>query len=260
MVLRPSRRPLPRHPARGAWGTPLVPRGAKLLLCVTRLGRREPQSLHLIWGRPRTPHRAEQRAARDTDCVSPSPSNRDLPCGAARRSSAPSSPGRPGTCLEVLLRWPRGTAPPSRSAARAPGAAPAGARRAGRRATPASARRRWRRKRARSDAPRPTRCRICTPAMAVEPPGPGGAAGRSPPRAWPADDRDRGRSYRLHRRERRRQLPLAAVDDDEVRRVGEALVVVLGGHVCEPGEPARDDLPHRREVVRPVSARSPNLR
>ena len=65
----------------------------------------------------------------------------------------------------------------------------------------------------------------------------------------------RGRSQRLHRLERRRELPLAAVDHDEVRRRGEALVVAAGRRrVAQPREAARDHLRHRREVVLPVEA------
>ena len=55
---------------------------------------------------------------------------------------------------------------------------------------------------------------------------------------------------RLDRLERRRQLPLAAVDHDEVRHCGEALVEAAGIEaVAEAREPTRDDLPHRGEVV-----------
>ena len=55
---------------------------------------------------------------------------------------------------------------------------------------------------------------------------------------------------RLHRLEGRRQLPLAAVDHDEVRDGREALVVPPGvARVAQAREAAGDHLPHRREVV-----------
>ena len=60
---------------------------------------------------------------------------------------------------------------------------------------------------------------------------------------------------RLHRLERRRELPLAAVDHDEVRDRREALVVAVGiACVTQPREAPRDHLPHRREVVLAVEA------
>ena len=53
----------------------------------------------------------------------------------------------------------------------------------------------------------------------------------------------------MHRGQRGRQLTLPAVDDDEVRRRGEALVVVLPGPVRQAREPTRDHLCHGGEVV-----------
>ena len=54
---------------------------------------------------------------------------------------------------------------------------------------------------------------------------------------------------RLHRRERGRELALAAIDDHEVRRCGKRLVVVVRGGVREPRKAARHDLRHRSEIV-----------
>ena len=55
---------------------------------------------------------------------------------------------------------------------------------------------------------------------------------------------------RLHRLERRRQLPLATVDHDEVRHRREALVVPARSPASrKPCEAAGDHLPHRGEVV-----------
>ena len=68
------------------------------------------------------------------------------------------------------------------------------------------------------------------------------------------DHRHARQLVRLHRRQRRRELPLAAVDDDEVRRGREALVVLVLRARAQPGEAARDDLGHRREVVLAVEA------
>jgi hypothetical protein len=75
------------------------------------------------------------------------------------------------------------------------------------------------------------------------------------------DHRDARQVERAHRRERGRELALAAVDDDEVRRRRERLVVLVGRLACrEPREAARDHLPHGGEVVHPLLARIPNLR
>ena len=68
------------------------------------------------------------------------------------------------------------------------------------------------------------------------------------------DHRHARQVVRLHRRQRGRELPLAAVDHDEVRRRREPLVVVLLGARAQAGEAARDDLGHRGEVVLAVEA------
>ena len=74
------------------------------------------------------------------------------------------------------------------------------------------------------------------------------------------DHRDARQVERLHRGERRRELALAAVDHDEVRRRRERLVVLVGGHARgEPREAPRDHLPHRREVVHPRLPADPEL-
>ena len=65
------------------------------------------------------------------------------------------------------------------------------------------------------------------------------------------DDRDARQVELFHRAPRGRELPLAAVDDDEVRDAGEALVHVSAAHAREP---ARDRLAHRADVVLPGEA------
>ena len=183
------------------------------------------------------------------------PATPGLPCAAGRRSSgrfARGSRARP----PVPPGSRRETARPSRSAAAAPAAAPGRRPAACRRSTRAPSRRgAGGGSRARSGAPRRGRA----------------AAGAAPASRGRADrvglardedlllalgQRDHGHARQvvgLHRRERRRQLALAAVDHDQVRRRRERLVVVLGrGAVLQPREAARDDLRERGEVVLPV--------
>ena len=64
------------------------------------------------------------------------------------------------------------------------------------------------------------------------------------------DDRHARQIELLHRRERRSELALPAVDDDEVRLRREALVPLgLVRSPPQPGEATRDDLSHRGDVV-----------
>ena len=73
------------------------------------------------------------------------------------------------------------------------------------------------------------------------------------------DDSDARQIKRLHGRERSRELPLPTVDDDEIRRGGERLVVLVRSHVAQPCESPGDHLRHRGEVVHPDLALDPEL-
>ena len=186
---------------------------------------------------------------------------RARPCAAARRSSAPSSPGRPAR-PRAPPAWPPGSARPSRSAGAALAAArarrPASVSKIDSRAF-ASRRWRWKPSAKRCASSR-IRCRSCRPGeWRVEHDRVGAAGHEDLLVALGERDHRHARQVEgLHRRERRRQLALAAVDHDEVRRRGERLVVLLVGDVAQPGEPARDHLRHRREVV--LARRAPARR
>ena len=173
-------------------------------------------------------------------------------CAAARRSGAPSSPARPGTpSSSSALAASRRSAEPKcwSSARRRTGPTPSSWSNIDSRAR---ASRRWRWKRDR-EAVR----LVADPLQELQ----AGGVLRQHDRLRPARDEDlldplRERDHRdarqvvaLHRRERRRELALAAVDHDEVRRRAERLVPLLGRR------PAASR-PKRRETTSAIAAKS----
>jgi hypothetical protein len=78
----------------------------------------------------------------------------------------------------------------------------------------------------------------------------------------PLGQRDHGDARQvecLQSRHHGRELPLAAVDHDQVRRGRERLVVLLVSDVAHAGETPRDDLGERRVVVLPLQPANAEL-
>ena len=176
------------------------------------------------------------------------------PCAAARRSARAVFAGTPGHALELLLASPRARPRPSRSGAAARAAAPGRRPRAGRTSTRARrASRRWRWKAiAKRCASSRIRCRSCSPGECAASTIGSGAA-RDEDLLHPLrerDHRDARQVVRLHRRERRRELALAAVD----RRRGSA--PPRTPRRTRPRVAGRASRANRRETTSAIAAKS----
>ena len=173
---------------------------------------------------------------------------------AARRSSAPSSPARrarPRAPPRSRVEQPLGRAEVRRSARRRTGPTPSSWSNIDSRAV---ASRRWRwNVIAKRWASSRIRCRSCRPGECSGQDDRLGTTGNEhlldPLRE--RDHRDARQVELLHRLQRSRELPLAAVDHDEIRRLGERLVPLPSTRRIgrEAREAARDHVGHRGEVV-----------